>query len=322
LNIHRVAGQHDLRAAVIGAGVFGCHHATKYRRLPGAALVAIADPNPEVRRQVESQFAVPVLANWRELLGNVDVVSVCSPASTHAQIVRAFLSAGAHVLVEKPIATDLDEADELIQLAADSGLVLTVGHQERFIFANSGLLDLDTVPLKVECVRAGPWTGRGSDVSVVLDLMIHDLDLVHRLVPGGIAEVRARGRTVQGRLPDEVTGKLVFENGSEVELFASRVATAYRRSMRVTYAEGAIDIDFLARTVNNTTGRTLRPLAIHDPLGESVANFVEAIGAGASALVRPQEARRALETALQIEEAAEPAREVFLSDRALLRATA
>jgi predicted dehydrogenase len=322
LSIHRVAGQQELRAAVIGAGVFGCHHATKYRRLPGVALAAIVDPNAEVRRQVESQFAVPVLADWRALLGRVDVVSVCSPASTHAAIVCAFLSAGAHVLVEKPIATDLDEADELIQLAADSGLVLTVGHQERFIFANSGLLDLNAVPLKVECVRAGPWTGRGSDVSVVLDLMIHDLDLVHRLVPGGITEVRARGRTIQARLPDEVTGKLVFENGSEVELFASRVATAYRRSMRVTYAEGIIDIDFLARTVTNTTGRTLRPLAIHDPLGESVANFVEAIGAGASALVRPQEARRALETALMIEEAAEPAREIFLSDRALLRATA
>jgi predicted dehydrogenase len=322
LSVNRLSGQRKLRAAVVGAGVFGCHHATKYQRLPGVTLTAIADPNPDVRRQVASQFTMPALADWRDLLGRVDMVSVCSPASTHAEIVRAFLSAGAHVLVEKPIATDLDEADELIQLAADCGLVLTVGHQERFVFAKSGLLDLDGVPLKVECVRAGPWTGRGADVSVVLDLMIHDLDLVHQLVPGGIGEVRAQGRALRGRLSDEVAGKLVFENGAEVDLFASRAAEKYARSMLVVYAEGSIDIDFMTRKVTNTTGRTLRPLAIHDPLSESVANFIAAIAAGASALVRPEEARRALETALLIEEAAEPAREVFLSNRAALRVTA
>jgi predicted dehydrogenase len=322
LRVNRVSGQRKLRAAVVGAGVFGCHHASKYKRLPGVTLTAIADLNAGVRRRVASQFSVPLLADWRTLLGRVDMVSVCSPASTHAEIVRAFLSAGAHVLVEKPIATDLEEADELIQLASDCGLVLTVGHQERFVFAKSGLLDLDAVPLKVECVRAGPWTGRGADVSVVLDLMIHDLDLVHQLVPGGIGEVRAQGRALRGRFTDEVAGKLLFENGAEVELFASRAAEKYARSMRVVYAEGLIDIDFLTHRVTNTTGRTLKPLAIHDPLSESVANFINAIAAGARALVRPEEARRALETALLIEEATEPAREVFLSNRAALRVTA
>jgi predicted dehydrogenase len=322
LNIHRACAQRELRAAVIGAGVFGRHHATKYMRLSGVRLAAVADPDPDARRQVASHLRVLALTNWRDLLGKVDIVSVCSPASTHAEIVRAFLSSGAHVLVEKPIATDLDEADELIQLAADRGLVLTVGHQERFVFAKSGLLDGEVVPLKVECVRAGPWTGRGGDVSVVLDLMIHDLDLVHRLIPSSLNEVRARSRSLRGRLPDEVMAKLVFMDGAEAELFASRAAETRRRSMRVVYADGAIEIDFLARSVANTTGRTLRPLELHDPLGEAVADFIAAIGAGASALVRPEEARRALETALLIEEAAEPAREMFVSNRQALRATA
>ena len=134
-----------------------------------------------------AKHGVPGVADWRELLGKVDLVSVCSPAVTHAAIVRAFLNAGAHVLVEKPIATNIEEADALIALAEQDGRVLTVGHQERFVFAHTGLLDYDDAPLEVSCWRKGPWTGRGADVSVVLDLMIHDLDLVHQLIPGRVA---------------------------------------------------------------------------------------------------------------------------------------
>ena len=295
---------HPLRAAVIGGGVFGRHHAAKYMRLPGVTLTAIADPSAEARRQNALTLRAPVFADWHDLLGQVDIVSVCTPASTHAELVRAFLSAGTHVLVEKPIATDLDEADELVRLASEVGLVLTVGHQERYVFAQSGLLDSDDPPLYVECVRAGPWTGRGADVGVVLDLMIHDLDLVHRLVPGAVTEVSAVARSVHGELPDEVSAKLVFEGGARVDLFTSRVAEARKRSMRMVYADGAIEIDFLTRTVRNSTSRHIRPLALHDPLGESVAAFVTAVQAGGSALVRAEEARDALETALMIEDAA------------------
>jgi predicted dehydrogenase len=289
---------------VIGGGVFGRHHAAKYMRLPGVTLSAIADPSPEARRQNAMTLRAPVFADWHDLLGQVDIVSVCTPASTHAEIVRAFLSAGTHVLVEKPIATDLDEADELVTLAAEIGLVLTVGHQERYVFAQSGLFDHDDAPELVECVRAGPWTGRGADVGVVLDLMIHDLDLVHRLVPGAVTDVNANSRSVHGRLPDEVSAQLTFEGGQRVELFSSRVAEARKRSMRLVYGDGTVEVDFLTRTVRNSTSRVIRPLALHDPLGESVAAFVTAVQAGGTALVRPEEARHALETALMIEDAA------------------
>lgn len=303
MNIHSSVSR-TLKAAVVGGGVFGRHHAAKYMRLPGVTLSAIADPSPEARRLNAMTLRAPVFADWHELLGQVDLVSVCSPANTHAEIVRAFLSAGTHVLVEKPIATDLDEADELVRLASEIGLVLTVGHQERYVFAKSGLLEWIDAPLFVECVRAGPWTGRGDDVGVVLDLMIHDLDLIHRLVPGAVANVASVGRSVHGSLADEVSARLDFENGSRVELFASRIAETRRRTMRLTYDDGAIEIDFLARSVRNSTSRRIRPLALHDPLGESVAAFVGAIQAGGSALVRPEEARHALETALLIEDAA------------------
>ena len=289
---------------MVGGGVFGRHHAAKYMRLPGVTLSAIADPSHEARRQNAMTLRAPVFADWHDLLGQVDIVSVCTPASTHAEIVRAFLSAGTHVLVEKPIATELDEADELVRLAAEIGLVLTVGHQERYVFAQSGLFDHDDAPELVECVRAGPWTGRGADVGVVLDLMIHDLDLVHRLVPGAVTDVNANSRSVHGRLPDEVSAQLTFEGGQRVDLFASRIADARKRSMRLVYADGAIEVDFLTRTVRNSTSRVIRPLALHDPLGESVAAFVTAVQAGGTALVRPEEARHALETALMIEDAA------------------
>jgi len=322
LKIQKVSTQRPLRAAVIGAGVFGRHHATKYLRQPDLKLHAIADPIAEARRHIAAHLHIPVVTDWRDLLGEVDLVSICSPANTHAGIVRAFLKAGAHVLVEKPIATDLDEADELIALAERRGLVLTVGHQERFVFARSGLLDYEDVPLSVECVRTGPWTGRGTDVSVVLDLMIHDLDLIHRLVPGAPLAVRAFGRSVHGLLADEVTADLTFENGAQVELVTNRAADLRERFMRVVYPDGEIEIDFLTRKVTNTTQRPLQPLELHDPLGESVAAFVTAVRSGASTLVRPEEARRALETALLIEDALVPASQIPAKQRIALRRTA
>jgi predicted dehydrogenase len=250
-------------------------------------------------------------------LGKVDIVSVCSPAVTHAPIVRAFLDAGAHVLVEKPIATNLKEADRLIALAETKNRVLTVGHQERFVFARTGLLDYDAAPLQIECWRAGPWTGRGADVSAVLDLMIHDLDLVHQMIPGGVGDVRARGRATHGRLADEVSALVNFENGAQARLVASRISDKRRRGMRAVYADGTIEIDFLTRQVRNTTGRPLNDLELDDPLGESLAAFVNAARMGSAALVRPEEARRALETALLIDEAAAPHQSRALEEYAL-----
>jgi len=315
----RLRSKGPLKAAVIGAGAFGRHHASKYRHIEGVELAAIADPSPDVRKASLATHGAPAVADWRELLGGVDLVSVCTPADTHAEIVRAFLNAGAHVLVEKPIATSVDEADALIALAAKTGLVLTVGHQERFVFAGTGLLDYQDVPLDISCWRMGPWTGRSADVSVVLDLMIHDLDLVHQLVPGRIASVQADGRSVHGTLADSVTAKLAFESGTLVRLVASRAADARRRSMRVVYPDGSIEIDFLTRTVTNTTARELHDLELRDPLWESVAAFVTAARAGATTLVRPEEARQALETALRIEDALVPAGEILVVQTLPLR---
>jgi len=305
--VHRRVGGHGpLKAAVIGAGAFGRHHASKYRGLEGVELTAIADANPEVRNGSLATHGVAAVADWRELLGRVDLVSICTPAVTHSAIVRAFLNSGANVLVEKPIATSLDEADALIALADKVGRVLTVGHQERFVFARTGLLNFPDAPKEVSCWRMGPWTGRGADVSAVLDLMIHDLDLVHKLIPGGVAGVDARSHIEMGGLADEVFATVTFANGSVARLATSRVAENRRRGMRAVYADGVVEIDFLTRKMRNTTRRRLNALEMGDPLGESVAAFVKAVRDGLPALVQPQEARRALETALLIDEACLP----------------
>jgi predicted dehydrogenase len=303
----RVPEAGPLKAAVIGAGVFGHHHATKYKALgqtrAEVELFAIADPNADARAKVKAHYGCKAVADWRELLGKVDLVSVCSPAVTHAEIVRAFLNSGSHVLVEKPIATTAEEAAELVALSRATGKVLTVGHQERFVFARTGLLDRGETPQEITCWRQGPWTGRGDDVSVVLDLMIHDLDLVHTLVPGPIDEVRAEGLIEYGPHADEVFAILHFAGGAIAKLETSRIATERKRGLRAVYADGVVEIDFLTRTIKNTTPRPLGALELGDPLGEAVAGFVAAARAGTDALVTPEQAAQALDTALWIEEA-------------------
>jgi predicted dehydrogenase len=307
----RVPESGPLKAAVIGAGVFGHHHATKYKALAQAKdtssqeveLFAVADPSADMRTKAKAHHGCKVVADWRELLGKVDLVSICSPAITHAEIVRAFLMAGAHVLVEKPIATTIEEAAELVALSRQVGRVLSVGHQERFVFARTGLLGLPQAPLEISCWRQGPWTGRGDDVSVVLDLMIHDLDLVHALVPGPVTEVRAEGLIEYGPHADEVFALLRFAGGAIAKLETSRVANERKRGLRAVYADGVVEIDFLARTVKNTTPHALGALELGDPLGESVAGFVAAARSGIDALVTPEQAAQALQTALWVEQA-------------------
>jgi predicted dehydrogenase len=302
----RVPEDGPLKAAVIGAGVFGHHHATKYKAMGASgrvSLFAIADPSPESRAKAAAHHGCRTVSDWRELLGKVDLVSICSPAVTHAEIVRAFLNAGAHVMVEKPIATTAEEAEELVALARACGRVLTVGHQERFVFARTGLLDIAHAPLEISCWRQGPWTGRGDDVSVVLDLMIHDLDLVHSLVPGAVSEVTAEGLIEYGPHADEVYAIVKFAGGTIAKLETSRIANERKRGLRAVYADGVVEIDFLTRKVTNTTPRPLGALELGDPLGEAVAGFVAAAENGGDALVTPEQAAQALQTALLIEDA-------------------
>jgi predicted dehydrogenase len=307
-----------LRAGVIGAGAFGRLHAQKYASLPGVKLVGIADTSEDRAQGLASEFMVTAFAGWRCMLPHVDVVTIAAPARFHGEIGVACLNQGKHVFVEKPLAANLREADALIRVAERQGLVLHTGHQERFVMRHLGLFDSKVIPLKIESHRAAPFNPRNTDVSVVLDLMIHDLDLVHQLNPADIVSLQSDQRSIYGR-SDEVSADIVLDGGMQVELFASRMADARKRFMRITYPDGEIFIDFLTRQMTNTTPRKLRalgsvsdiqgmPCPSTDPLGHGVAQFLRSVRENKPAAIAPLEARRALETALAILDAAKIAR--------------
>lgn len=305
-----IAAAAPLRVGVIGAGFFGRLHAQKFKGLPGVVLAGIADMSVEAAREAAQKFDTKAVSSWRALLGEVDAVSIATPAESHGPIAIECLNAGLHVLVEKPIAATLADADAMIALAAAKNLVLQAGHQERFVFAASGLLERDKRPVRIECHRAGVFSPRGTDVSVALDLMTHDIDLVHTLDPAPVARVAATAKSRAGSFSDEVQAILTLEDGCRVSLFASRMGEARKRFMRVLYDDGEIEIDFLSRTLRNTTPHEISPAffpssdgkpgVADDPLGVAIASFADCVRAKRQPLVSGAPARRALETALMI----------------------
>jgi len=307
--------QTNLRAGVIGAGAFGRFHAQKYASLPGVQLIGVADAQAERARELSSSLGATMFADFRHMLPHVDVVTIATPAASHGEIGAACLSAGKHVFMEKPLAATLPEADRLIALAAASGLVLHTGHQERFVMRYMGLFDSKVMPLSIESHRANTYNTRNTDVSVVLDLMIHDLDLMHQLNNAPVVQLKAKERSLPQSRSDEVAVDLALANGMSVKLFASRMAEARKRFTRIVYPDGEIYIDFLTREMTNTTPRALKafgsqstasdmPCPSTDPLGHGVAQFVRAARTRGEPAIKPQEARRALETALSILNAA------------------
>jgi predicted dehydrogenase len=303
----------ELRAGVVGTGFFGGIHAKKYAAMANTKLVAVTDIDTEAAKKLAAELDAEAVASVKDMAGRVDLVSIAAPAVFHYDLAREALEAGIHTYIEKPIALDVAQADELIQLADSKGLLLQVGHQERFVFAAFGLLTRNRTPRKIECHRAGPFTGRAMDVSVVLDLMIHDLDLVHQVSPAPVEKLEVAAKCVHGEHEDEVDALLSLTDGCEVRLFASRMAEERNRFMRLEYDDGIVEIDFINRTLKNTTGAELRsafeslaeglPAIADDPLGHAIGAFVTAVRLGGEPIVTGQDARRALATALSIIEA-------------------
>lgn len=293
-----------LRIGVVGCGVFGGYHIKKYKELEalisGIKLTTVFDTNLTTRGKFSSVYDVKAVSTIENLIGEVDMVSICTPATCHYRDAKMMLEAGIHVLVEKPISINLREAEELIQIAKDKNLVFTVGHQERFVFDTMGILAIPEIPVVMTAWRESAYSSRGTDVSVIIDLMIHDLDLIHMIIPGQVATVSAVGRGTNA--VDYCSATLDFDNGSFVNLRASRISDEVRRGMKIIYSSGKIEIDFVKRTVINTTPYDIKELNGGDPLGESVANFVMSVKGLLPSMVTAEQARRALNTALMIEE--------------------
>jgi predicted dehydrogenase len=292
-----------LRAGVVGAGVFGGYHAAKYAGRPDIVLTSILDPHPERARTLADRFDARRCADLSEMLDEVDVVSICAPAHAHAELALACLRAGKPVYVEKPIATTMADADAIVAEGHGRGLVVACGFLERAAFAAMRLFDAPETPLRLEAVRRGPSSPRGLDVSVVIDLMIHDLDLALCLARSPVLAVEADGACEANDLLDRVETEVVFDDGFTACLAASRVADARERTMRLEYPSGEIVIDFLNHTFRNTTPFVLdAAFEETDRLGASIGAFLAAVGGEATApLADASDGARALDLALAVE---------------------
>ncbi len=285
-----MASGQGIRVGVVGLGVFGRHHARHYAGHQDAQLVAVADADRARADAVAADTGAEAFTDHLGLIGKVDAVSIAVPASDHHAVAADFLDAGVHVFMEKPLAVDSASAEDLVARAERAGVILQVGHIERFSPAVGELARRLADPRRIAAVRKSGWTGRSADVDVVLDLMIHDIDLVLTLAGSPVKSVAADGMTtVSGRI-DEAEAWLTFESGLIATLSASRSARENQRMLTVT-EPGAIYVADLAGptlTVKPRGGQgTARaiPLTPHDNLGAQIAAFLDSVAHGTPPLV-------------------------------------
>jgi predicted dehydrogenase len=302
-----------IRAAVVGVGYLGRFHAQKYAQAAGCTLTAVVDPAADAREGVAQEVGTRGVADYRELLGAVDAVSVVTPTSTHFEIARAFLEAGAHVLVEKPVTDTPDEARELIRIARERGRVLQVGHLERFNAAILGAEPHLHAPRFIECHRLAPYRERGTDVNVVLDLMIHDLDIVQTIVGSPVASIDAIGTPVFSGEIDIANARIRFENGCVANATASRVSLKTERKLRIFEDDAYLSLDLQQKILTVIRKRAgppeagQLPVSIEeqsfeqgDALKAEIESFLQCIRTGGAPVVTGEAGLRALETAMQI----------------------
>ena len=302
----------QLPVGLIGAGHFGRFHALKLRDATRARLIGVFDHDP-VRAQTIATEANSVPLDHAALLAACDAVIIAAPADAHFDLAAQALRAGKHVLVEKPIAATLAEADQLASLAQQAGVVLQVGHLERFSAAHGAVTARMGKPLYIEAVRVAPFKPRGTDVSVILDLMIHDLDLILALVNQPIQSVDAVGAAVASQHDDIANARVRFANGCVATITASRIAQKTERRMRIFSESGYLTIDFAARNltlIGRDAGTPIPGFAEfglqqaswedHDALAAEHDAFYASCLDGAPVLVDAAAGRWALEAALKV----------------------
>jgi predicted dehydrogenase len=297
-----------LRVGVVGVGYLGSRHAQIYAAMPGVRLTALCDINAARAKGLARTLRCRALTDYRALHGVVDAVSLAVPTTLHAAIGQDLLSRGIHVLIEKPIATTLAGADRLIRTATRHRVVLQVGHVERFNSAIHTAIRRLAHPRFIEVHRLSPYPFRSTDVSVVLDVMLHDLDLILMLVHARLTRVAALGVPVLSTSEDIANARLEFASGCVANLTASRISDETIRRIRVFQEDSYLSIDYQAQTVElaHKTGRTIRrvqlPVNRRPPLQEELASFVRSIATKRPPVVSGQDGRAALALALRIEQ--------------------
>ena len=302
-----------MRMAVVGVGHFGRAHAEKIAGMARAELVAVADRDAERAAGVGRALGVEAVADYRELPANIEAVSVAVPTLAHYEVAAAFIDRGVHVLVEKPITHDIESARKLIAAAKERGVVLQVGHLARFSGVTEAARQKIKRPLYIECVRIAPYKPRGTDVNVVMDLMIHDLQLVLSVVGAPIDAVDAVGAPVLSQSEDIANARLRFDTGCVANLTASRISLKTERKMRIFQADAYMTVDHDAETMrtmwrSGDSGSGVPKIEFDeatvrtetDALEREIEAFLDAAIGGAEVAVSGEEGLRALDAAIRV----------------------
>jgi predicted dehydrogenase len=303
----------SIRVGVVGVGSIGKNHARICAALKDAEFAAIYDTNKEVASSVGRQYNVPVASSLDEFIPLIDAATVAAPTSEHYAIGRCLLEAGKHVLIEKPITETPKEAEELVRLARERSLILQVGHVERFNPVMSALQERLTRPVFIEVHRLSQYPFRSLDIGVVLDLMIHDLEIILHLVRSPVKSIDAVGVPVLSKTEDIANARIRFKSGCVANLTASRISTEKMRKIRVWQGEpqAYLSLDYqnqdgeISRLENGQITREKVSIERDEPLKRELQAFVECASRGQQPLVSGYQAMAALELAMQITELVE-----------------
>jgi predicted dehydrogenase len=302
-----------IRVGVIGVGYLGKFHTEKYSRMDNVELVGVADIDRSRADDVAAEFGAQAFTDYRDLFGHVDAVSIVVPTAAHFSVGSDFLNRDVDVLLEKPMTSNLEQADELIEIAESRGRILQVGHLERFNPAIMALKDIVKYPMFIEAHRLSIFKNRSTDVSVVLDLMIHDIDIIMHVVKSRIKSIHAAGAPVICENADIANARLEFESGCVANVTASRISIKNQRKIRLFQKDAYISVDFANRNItiirqdekqsnDLIPGMDIQQLTFSeaDALEDELAAYIQAVSTRQAPEVTGRAGRKALEIALNI----------------------
>ena len=304
------------KVGVVGVGYLGQHHARIYSELKDCELVGVADVSLERAKEIAKKFKTQALGSYEELLGKVDAVSIVAPTVEHHRIAKAFLSSGVDVLLEKPITVTVEEADDLVEIADKGSRIFQVGHLERFNSAVTKMVELTTTPKFIECNRLSPFPDRSTDVDVVLDLMIHDIDIILSLVGSPVKHIHAVGIPVISHNVDIANARMEFESGCVANITSSRISLKKERKIRLFQPDTYISLNYQDQEIYayhripNKKDPEGKPDIVggkvkvekKEPLKAELEAFLHCVRTRTRPLVSGHEGREALKVAMRVQE--------------------
>ncbi len=295
-----------LYAAVIGTGHLGSKHAKVYSQLKNVSLVGVCDTSDERGRKIAQKYHTNYYQDYRDLFDKVEAVSIAVPTFLHYKIAKDFLNNGIHVLIEKPITKTIEEADELLELAKKKKLTIQVGHIERFNSAVIAIEPFIKKPRFIECSRLGPFVQRAADIGVVLDLMIHDIDIILSLIKSRVENIEAVGVKIVSDHEDTANVRITFANKAICDLTASRVTKKSQRTIKISQEDSFINLNYLTesailyRKKNSRLKKKKIRINKVEPLKRELQSFAECVMNNTRPIVSGEEAREALSVAIDI----------------------